>query len=131
MDNQDRALAVVEGIGTGTIDRALFAHDATWQVLPSGPVGVDAFLETLVWVRSRRSGPGVMTVVGATAGGDRVAVEATSNTPMVNGETYRNAYHFLFVFDGGRIQAVREYMDTAYAAAFFKQLAAAEPGERE
>ncbi|MET8352562.1 hypothetical protein [Micromonospora sp. NPDC005206] len=72
-----------------------------------------------------------MSISGATAGEVRVAIEAGSATPMANGEIYRNSYHFLFVFNGGQIQAVREYMDTAYAAAFFARLSAAEQEDRK
>ena len=50
-----------------------------------------------------------------TAEDDRVAVEAESMAKLVNGERYHNRYHFLFVLRDGRIQAVKEYLDTLHA----------------
>jgi uncharacterized protein len=56
------------------------------------------------------------TVVGTTAEGDRVAVEAEGDGLTVAGKAYRNRYHFVFEFRGGTLARIREYMDTAYAA---------------
>jgi ketosteroid isomerase-like protein len=49
------------------------------------------------------------------AGKDRVAVEARSEGLMTNGVTYRNLYVFVLQFSGGRIEAIREYLDSGYA----------------
>jgi ketosteroid isomerase-like protein len=35
---------------------------------------------------------------------------------MKNGKTYQNLYHFLFVVRDGKIQSVKEYLDTMHAA---------------
>ena len=61
--------------------------------------------------------PELVFEVGAmTAEGDRVAVEAKSKAENVkNGKSYRNQYHFLFELKNGKIQAVREYLDTMHA----------------
>ena len=56
-----------------------------------------------------------VTPTAFTAEGDRVAVEATSYGEMNNGKVYKNLYHFLFEIRGGKIQAVREYLDTMHA----------------
>ena len=47
---------------------------------------------------------------------DHVAVEAESKATLVNGLPYHNRYHFLFVVRDGRIQVVKEYLDTLHAA---------------
>ncbi len=47
-----------------------------------------------------------------TAEGERVAVEAHSHGRHASGVTYSNEYHFLFVFRDGRLELLREYMDT-------------------
>jgi ketosteroid isomerase-like protein len=47
-----------------------------------------------------------------TAEGNRVAVEAHSRGKHASGVTYSNEYHFLFVFNEGRLELLREYMDT-------------------
>jgi ketosteroid isomerase-like protein len=62
-----------------------------------------------------------MTVKGMVAEGDRVAVEAESHGELANGRVYRQSYHFLFEFRGGRISAVREYLDTQHAHAVWYQ----------
>jgi hypothetical protein len=49
-----------------------------------------------------------------TAEGDRVAVEAESKARLANGTLYHNRYHFLFVVRDGRIQVVKEYLDTLH-----------------
>ena len=54
---------------------------------------------------------------GLTAEGDRVAVEAESYAKMKNGKTYQNTYHFLFIVRDGKIQSVKEYLDTIHANA--------------
>ena len=61
---------------------------------------------------------GLEISVGAmTAEEDRVAVEAESKATLVNGRFYHNRYHFLFVLRDGRIQVVKEYLDTLHAMA--------------
>jgi hypothetical protein len=43
-------------------------------------------------------------------------VEAESYGKMKNGKTYQNQYHFLFIVRDGKIQQVKEYLDTMHAA---------------
>jgi len=50
------------------------------------------------------------TVGDCTQQGDRVESEGKH----VNGKTYANKYHFLFVVQGGKIVSVKEYMDTLH-----------------
>lgn len=58
--------------------------------------------------------PGTMT-----AEDDRVAMEATSHGVTNAGVEYGNTYHILHTIRGGKVVAVREYMDpTRIAAAF-------------
>ena len=49
---------------------------------------------------------------GITAEAGRVAVEASSEGDHVSGQVYRNQYHFLFEFAGGKLKSLKEYMDT-------------------
>ena len=48
---------------------------------------------------------------------DRVAVEAESYGELRNGRIYAQEYHLLMTIQGGKIRAVREYMDTAHVQA--------------
>jgi uncharacterized protein len=52
-------------------------------------------------------------ILGMTAEGDRVAVEAESRFHTVSGRLYNNQYHFLFVIRNGKIVRFNEYLDTA------------------
>ncbi len=56
-----------------------------------------------------------ITTGAITAEDDRVAIESESKATLVNGATYHNRYHFLFVVRDGRIHAVKEYLDTLHA----------------
>jgi len=55
-------------------------------------------------------------VLSVTAEAGRVAVEVEADGLRTTGETYRNSYHFLLRVEGGRVAAVREYMDTLAVA---------------
>ncbi len=55
------------------------------------------------------------TVVGITAEGDRVAVEAESSGQHVSGKAYNNFYHFLFIIRDGKVASMKEYLDTELA----------------
>ena len=56
-----------------------------------------------------------MTVTGLVTEGDRVAVEVESSGDLRNGRQYRQQYHFAIELRGGKIAAVREYLDTHHA----------------
>ncbi len=58
-----------------------------------------------------------MSVKGMVAEGDKVAVEVESMGELKNGRVYNNEYHFLLTFRGGKIAAVREYLDTQHVHA--------------
>lgn len=57
-----------------------------------------------------------LEVVGITAEGDRIAVEAVSNAMIRGGFEYNNKYHLLFTIRDGYIQSFREYLDTQHLA---------------
>jgi uncharacterized protein len=58
-----------------------------------------------------------MRVKSAIAEGDKVALEVESRGVLKNGRIYKNEYHALMTIRGGKIAAVREYMDTQHVAA--------------
>lgn len=55
------------------------------------------------------------TVLSAIAEADRVAVEAESYGKVADGRIYNNHYHFLVELRDGKVQAVREYLDSGHA----------------
>jgi ketosteroid isomerase-like protein len=58
-----------------------------------------------------------LTVKGAVAEGDKVALEVESEGELTNGNVYRQQYHFLLELRDGKISAVREYLDTQHVHA--------------
>lgn len=125
-ENKQTALEMLAAVGAVDVAAMgrLMTDNATWWVVgreprekatPRGP-----FLEALPATMAKLFvTPVRFTVQGLTAEANRVAIEADSEARLANGKAYANRYHFLFVFEGGRISAVREYNDTAYMAASF------------
>ena len=115
--NRATALKMVASLGGGKPDQSLFAPDAEWWIPGYGAFGnrdflafAEAFTDKLVGNRSN------LTVEGITAEGDRVAIEAVSHGKMTNGKTYNNTYHYLFIFENGKIRMAKLYNDTLHAA---------------
>ena len=55
-----------------------------------------------------------MRVKALTAEGDRVAAEVESYGENPDGSIYNNEYHMLFVVSDGKVQQVKEYLDTQH-----------------
>ncbi len=96
--------------------------DVTWWVPPSSPLGglregKGRVLELMA------SGVGLydpavpfeIEVEEMVAERDWVCVQMTLAARTAKGEAYHNHYHFAFRLRGGRICAVKEYVDTLYA----------------
>jgi ketosteroid isomerase-like protein len=116
-ENRALALRMVASLGGGKPDQSLFHPQAEWWVPGQGWFPNDKFLafaeaftDKLVGNRSN------LTVEGVTAEGDRVAIEAVSHGQMTNGKIYNNTYHYLFVFEDGKIRKAKLYNDTLHAA---------------
>jgi hypothetical protein len=105
--------------GNGPAILNALADSATWWVAGnfalSGTKTKQQFAELMGGLGSKINGPLTLKVTGVTAEGDRVAVEAESHANMKSGKTYQNKYHFLLTIQDGKIQAVKEYLDTAHA----------------
>src|ERR1700691_5335842 len=122
-DHKKLVRGFFENLSAGNAPAAFDAlgDAATWWIqgnIPSlsGPRTKAQFADLLGQISSRTDGPLTLRVKGVTAEGDRVAVEAESFAKMKSGKTYQNRYHFLCEVSGGKIQAVREYLDTIHAA---------------
>ena len=111
----------LQKFSAGQFDKALemMAEDGTWWVAGhfplSGTKTKAEFKALLAGVGTAMAGPIVIEPVAMTAEGDRVAVEALSRAEHVNGKSYRNEYHFLFVLRDGKLVQVKEYLDTMHA----------------
>jgi ketosteroid isomerase-like protein len=104
--------------------RESFAEDATWTLhagdLPTsgtwrgrGPI-IDEFLAGAL--NHYEPGSIDLEVTGMIADGDRVALQWTTRARTRDGRPYENECIGVFTVRDGRIKAVREYMDTLYAA---------------
>ncbi|GHE80514.1 hypothetical protein GCM10017786_08320 [Amycolatopsis deserti] len=98
---------------------ALTADDATYRSADGAEHGKEATAQLYGMLATLFTDLRV-DVLGTTAEGARVAVEAVVEGSLTNGGHYRNSVHYLFVVDGGRITSTREYCDTKPAEAFFQ-----------
>lgn len=125
--NKDLVRRYYEHVSNGERAKAdaLIADDATWWIAGDPaqfpiagcrPIGEhQAMLRR--WVAPNLPN-GVRTrITGMTAEGDRVAVEMENEAETAAGKHYSNRFHLLFEVRGGKIHAVREYLDTLHAEA--------------
>ncbi len=102
----------------------MIANDFEWKVMTRmegmGPVkGHDGFKNFVKQIKTMMPSGLGMTIDTVICEGDRVAVQAESNTTASNGKKYNNRYHFDIRFDGDKIAEVREYCDTNHAREVF------------
>ena len=126
----ERYVAAVAAGDEPTV-RSLFAPDASWTLaagdLPISGTweGRDAILGDFLATALAHYEPGsiALEITGIVAEGDRVVVQWTSRARTRDGRDYENGCIGVFTVRDGRIVAVREYMDTQYAAAKFSAIA--------
>ncbi len=106
--------------------RDCFAEDATWWLGGELPLsgtwrGRDAILSDFLGSIPRlyQTETISLEITSLIAEGETVALEWTSRALTAAGEDYENRCAGVFTVRDGRIVAVREYMDTQYAAAKF------------
>ena len=117
-----RYVAALEAGDERTV-RDLFADDATWTLAAGSlPIsgtwqGRDAILGEFLATALSHYEPGTVSleITGMIAEGDRVVLQWTSRARTRDGRPYENDCIGVFTVRDGRIQAVREYMDTLYA----------------
>jgi ketosteroid isomerase-like protein len=123
-ENKKIVLSFFENFSSGKMEPALamMADNATWSVMGKPDKFALAGTKTKAQFTELVKGLGAampkglrVTPKGVTAEGDRVALEAESYGETANGKVYNNMYHFLIEVRGGKIQAVREYLDTIHA----------------
>lgn len=90
--------------------RDILAPDAEWWVAGVGTLDIETLISQLKQMLGTAK-VAQTNIVGTTAEGERVAVESRGNFEFEDGRFYRNTYHHLFIVNGGRVTAVREYLD--------------------
>jgi len=99
--------------------------DSTWTLMAKGtePMRGRAIADFFAGGGSIfEDGAPVIAVTGVTAEGDRVAIEGTGRGRLRNDRDYDNTYHFLMTVRDGRVESVREYMDSQHVAEVFSGL---------
>jgi ketosteroid isomerase-like protein len=123
-ENKKVVLGFVEALSGGNVEaaKAALADDATWWIPGSLPVsgthrGKKAIFEDFFGKAQALFQPNSVSIQvrNAIAEGDCVAVEWVARGKSAKGKTYENYYHLMFEVKNGKIQAVREYVDTLYA----------------
>jgi uncharacterized protein len=110
--------------------RALFAEDATWTLrageLPmSGTwAGRDVIMDEFFAVAMANYEPATIEidVTAMLADGNQVVLQWTTRTRTRDGRPYENGCIGIFTLRDGKIQAVREYMDTLYVSDMFSDV---------
>lgn len=129
MNTQAESKAVVQryaaaaAAGDEQTVRELFAPAATWTLaggdLPIAGTweGREAIVDEFLATALSYYAPGSISieVTGMVAEGNRVVMQWTSRARTRTGQAYENGCIGVFTIEDGRIQDVREYMDTLYA----------------
>ncbi len=117
--HQEKALALLAKIKTGTIKDAAFTEDAIWWWNGGMSFPITEF-DALLGQLHAQTMEGIAITPGLImTQGDSLMIEATSASLLKNGKQYANRYIFLIHFDGDCIREVREYSDTAHVIATF------------
>ncbi len=123
-ENKNVVAGFVEALSSGNIEaaKAALADDATWWIPGSLPVsgthrGKKAIFEDFLGKAQALFQPNSMAIQvrNVIGEGDCVAVEWIARGKSAKGSNYENYYHLMFEVRSGKIQAIREYVDTLYA----------------
>ena len=118
-----RYVAAVQA-GERELTREMFAEDATWTIrageLPISGTwkGRDVIIDEFLAEAMSHYEPGTvrLEITGIVAEGDRAVLQWTTRARTREGRPYENGCIGVFTIRDGRIQDVREYMDTLYVS---------------
>ena len=108
---------------------ALTADNFEFRMMASSPswlaIRLDrhAFAKTPSTLSQFMEKPIQIHIVDIVAEGERAAVEALTDSPMLNGTRYNNAYHFAFRLTGNKLLEIREYGCSHLTVTCFPELA--------
>jgi len=123
-ENKQVVSEFIDAMSSGNVkalDDAL-ADDATWWLPGSLPIsgthrGKKGIFEGFMAKAALLFQPGSLAIEirNTVAEGDCVAVEWVARGKTAKGKAYENYYHIMFEVKNGKLQTVREYVDTLYA----------------
>ena len=124
-DNRTHVLDYLEAIKRGDHEAAYgaFAEDATWQTPPSMPWPALFHGRRAIFDEYFAVDKGLFTTGmdsydlenrSVIAAGEHVVVEMTHRSTGLNGKKYETDHCIVFEVREGKIQAVREYIDSLY-----------------
>jgi uncharacterized protein len=123
-ENKKVVLGFVEALSSGNLDvlNSTLTDDATWWLPGSLPVsgthrGKKGIFEGFLAKAAPLFQPGSLAIEvrNTIAEGDCVAVEWIARGKSAKGKPYENYYNVMFEVKNGKVQTVREYVDTLYA----------------
>ncbi len=123
-ENKQVVSGFIDALSSGNLTAldAALAEDATWWLPGSLPVsgthrGKKGIFEGFLAKAGPLFQPGSLAIEvrNTIAEGDCVAVEWIARGKTVKGKSYENYYHIMFEVKNGKVQTVREYVDTLYA----------------
>lgn len=113
MSNPSHALVrkFFAALSSGNVPDELLAPDMTAWTTTSGAADRARYQGGIKMLSSITSGGLAYTVDSITAEDDRAAAEVHSEGKLVNGETFKNVYVFVFRIRDGRIASVAEHFN--------------------
>lgn len=118
-----KRLFAAQMVGDMNAVRSLLAEDVVYSGVAKSRMSYTAgkveILKIMEAFYARIDGPWEKEILGMTAEGNRVAVEAVAKVQLKGGKRYDQVYHYLYVIEDGRIKVAKEYMDTLYSAETF------------
>jgi ketosteroid isomerase-like protein len=123
-ENKKTVLGFIDALSSGNLKAldAALADDATWWLPGSLPVsgthrGKKGIFEGFLAKAAPLFQPGSLAIEvrNTIAEGDCVAVEWIARGKTAKGKSYENYYHIMFEVKNGKVQTIREYVDTLYA----------------
>lgn len=123
-ENKQIVSGFIDALSSGNLKAldAALAEDATWWLPGSLPVsgthrGKKGIFEGFLAKAAPLFQPGSLAIEvrNTIAEGDCIAVEWIARGKTAKGKSYENYYHIMFEVKNGKVQTVREYVDTLYA----------------
>jgi uncharacterized protein len=113
--------ALAEGRGREAV--RLLDDDATWWINGttrfSGTYRIAQFLDLVHGLFETAEGPARTTFDAVVAEKNCVCIEARDRVRFADGRIYDNRIHYLIAFRGGKIAAIRQYLDTDHVVRLF------------